>query len=166
MVARGGVWIRGLRVEIGKGKRMRKVLFLGAMALLATNGLALADGPNPIEIRQTGLDLMSGTFAGIRAVAAAKGDVKTLEAPAKAIQRFAALMPGLFPKGSDTGGNTKALPAVWSDAAGFAKAAATLGETAGKLSELAKAGDAEGVDAQIKLVGAACGACHKDYRAK
>ncbi len=166
MVARDGVWIRGLRVEIGKGKRMRKVLFLGALALLATNGLALADGPNPIEIRQTGLDLMSGTFAGIRAVAAAKGDVKTLEAPAKAIQRFAALMPGLFPKGSDTGGNTKALPAVWSDAAGFAKAAATLGETAGKLAELAKAGDAEGVDAQIKLVGAACGACHKDYRAK
>jgi cytochrome c556 len=144
---------------------MRKALLLGAVALLATAGMARADGPSTIEIRQTSLDLLNGDFAGIRAVVAAKGDVKPLEASAKAIQRFAALMPGLFPKGSDTG-DTKARPEIWSDAAGFAKAAAALGETSAKLAVLAKAGDAEGVEAQVKLVGAACGACHKDYRLK
>ncbi len=143
---------------------MRKVLLLGAVALLATMGTVRADLPNPIEIRQTGLDLMSGDFAGIRAVVAAKGDVKTLEAPAKAMARWAALMPGLFPKGSDAG--TKAKAEIWTDMDGFQKAAAALGAASTKLAELAKAGDAEGVEAQIKLVGGACAACHNNYRAK
>ena len=144
---------------------MRKILLLGAVALLATLGSARAEAPTPIEMRQTGLDLLSGTFGGIRAVSAAKGDVKTLEAPAKAMARWAALMPGLFPMGSDTGA-TKAKPEIWTDMAGFEKAAAALGAAATKLAELAKAGDAEGVEAQIKLVGGACGACHNSYRAK
>lgn len=38
---------------------MRKVLLLGAVALLATMGTVRADLPNPIEIRQTGLDRKS-----------------------------------------------------------------------------------------------------------
>lgn len=145
---------------------MRKALLLGAVALIATNGLARAQALNVIEIRQTGLDLMSSDFAGIRAVIAAKGDVKTLENPAKAMQRWAALMPSLFPKGSETGGNTKALPEIWSDNAGFQKAAADLGEAVGKLAVAAKAGDADAVAAAIKPIGDACGACHKTYRGK
>ena len=144
---------------------MKKALFLGAVALFAAAGIARAEGPNPIEIRQTALDLMSADFAGIRAVVASKGDVKTTEAGAKAIQRFAALMPQLFPAGSDKG-KTKAKPEIWSDNAGFVKAAMALGDAGGKLAVLAKAGDAAGVAAQVKLVGAACGACHKDYRQK
>lgn len=144
---------------------MRTLLLLGAAALVATTGLARADGPSPIEVRQAGLDLLGGTFSSIRAVAAAKGDIKTLEAPAKAMQRFAALMPGLFPKGSETGA-TKARPEIWSDEAGFAKAAMALATASEKLAALAKAGDADGIDAQIKAVGAACGACHNEYRQK
>ena len=35
-----------------------------------------------------------------------------------------------------------------------------------KLAELAKAGDADAVAAQVKVVGDACAACHKDYRAR
>jgi len=144
---------------------MRKALLFGATALLATATMARADGPNPIEIRQAGLDLLSADFAGIRAVVEAKGDIKKLEPSAKAIARFAALMPALFPVGSDKG-ETKAKPEIWSDNAGFVKDAAALGAAATKLAELAKAGDADGVAAQVKAVGAACGACHKDYRQK
>ncbi len=144
---------------------MRKAILLGAAALLATVSMARADGPNPVEIRQTGFDLLSANFAGIRAVAAAKGDVKTMEASAKAIVRFAALLPALFPAGSDKG-ETKAKPEIWSDNAGFMKAAAAMGAAAEKLAALAKAGDADGFAAQVKEVGAACGACHKEYRQK
>jgi cytochrome c556 len=143
---------------------MRKVVLLGAVALIATVGLARADAPSPTELRQVGNDLMSGTFAGIRAVVAAKGDVKTLESSAKAIARWAPSMPSLFPKGSEAG--TKAKPEIWTDMEGFQKAAANLGAAATKLAELAKAGDAEGVEAQIKVVGGACAACHNGYRAK
>ena len=143
---------------------MNKVLLLGAVALLAATGMARADAPTPIEMRQTGLDLMAGSFGGIRAAVAAKSDVKTLEAPAKAMARFAAIMPGLFPKGTEAG--TKAKPEIWTDMEGFTKASAALGAASTKLAELAKAGDAEGVEAQVKLVGAACAACHNGYRAK
>src|SRR3954452_2485813 len=145
---------------------MTKKLALMTVVLLATAGGARADGPDVIELRQTGMDLQAGDFTGIRAVVDLEGDIKKLEGPAKAIQRWAMVIPTLFTKGSEQGHNTKALPEVWSDNAGFQKAAATLGEAAGKLVEVAKAGDADGVAAQVKAIGDACGACHRTYRAK
>jgi len=133
---------------------------------LALAGAAHAAGPDPIETRQSGQDLMLADFSGIRAVVAAKGDVKTLEKPAAGLARWMKQFPTQFPPGSDTGHDTKALPAVWSDSAGFQKAADNFVETANKLAELAKAGDADGVAAQVKVVGDACGTCHKTYRAR
>jgi cytochrome c556 len=145
---------------------MRKQLALCAAILLATTGGVRADGPNPIEVRQAGMDLIINNFAGIRAVITAKGDAKTLEGPATAMQRWAKLMPTLYPKGSETGNNTRALPVIWSDNPGFQKAAATLAEATGKMAELAKAGDMDGVAGQVKPIGDACNACHRAYRAK
>ncbi len=143
---------------------MRKLALV--VLALALTGAAQAAGPNPIETRQAGQDLMLGDFAGIRAVVAAKGDVKTLEKPADAMARWMKQFPSQFPPGSDTGHDTKALPAVWSDSAGFQKAADNFVEAADKLAQLAKAGDADGVASQVKVVGDACGACHKTYRAR
>ena len=110
--------------------------------------------------------LQSGSFGFIRSVVAAKGDVKPLEAPAKAIARFAATIPAVFPAGSDKGGDTKALPEIWSDRAGFEKIAMTLGEAATRLATAAKAGDADAVALEAKAMGDQCGACHRGYRAK
>jgi cytochrome c556 len=56
------------------------------------------------------------------------------------------------------------LPAVWSDPAGFHKAADDFVEAAEKLTQLAKTADAEAVAAQVKVVGDACAACHRTYR--
>jgi len=146
---------------------MRKALALAAAMAVVTIGTVQAQGgPNLIEYRQVGMSLLAGDFAGIRAVATAKGDVKTLEGPAKAIQRWAALIPAVFPAGTQAGNNTKALPEIWSDQPGFQKAAAVMGEAAGALSVAAKTGDADGVAAGIKAIGDACGACHRTYRAR
>jgi cytochrome c556 len=133
--------------------------------VLAVGGAAQAQGINPIETRQTGLDLLAGTFAGVKAVVTANGDVKTLEGPAKAIKRWGVLFPTLFPAGSDTG-NTKAAPAIWSDSAGFQKASMALSTAGGELEAAAKAGDATAAAAAFKGIGEACGACHKEYRLK
>jgi|ERR1700704_1964254 cytochrome c556 len=143
----------------------RKVAVLAVLAV-ATAGLARAQAIDPIETRQAGMGLQSADFAGIRAVVAAKGDVKTLESPAKAIARWIKQFPTLFPAGTEQGHDTRALPAIWSDNAGFQKAAGNLAGAATKLAELAKAGDADAVAAQVKVVGDACAACHKDYRAR
>ncbi len=149
---------------------MKTFVLAAAVAVAASGfvpGVAQAQsGPNLIDMRQVGFALLAGDFAGIRAVAAAKGDVKTLENPAKAMGRYAALIPALFPQGTAAGNNTKALPEVWSDAAGFKKAADGLGEASAMLVKAAAAGDAAGVDAAIKAVGDACGACHRGYRAR
>jgi cytochrome c556 len=141
---------------------------LATMVALAAAiaGIARAEGIDPIETRQAGQDLFNGTYAGIRAVVAAKGDVKTLETPAKAMARWMRQFPTQFPKGSEEGHNTKALPAVWSDMAGFQKTASEMADASTKLAELAKAGDADGVAAQVKVMGDTCAACHRTYRAR
>jgi cytochrome c556 len=139
---------------------------LAAIGASAQLGVARADGPDPIAVRQAGMSLQAGDFAFIRFVVAAKGDVKPLEAPAKAIAKWAAVIPSVFPKGTEKGGDTKALPEVWSDQAGFQKIAVSLGEAATKLATDAKAGDLDAVTADAKLLGDQCGACHKTYRAK
>jgi cytochrome c556 len=143
----------------------RKLAVLSVLAM-ATAGAAGAAVYDPIETRQAGQDLLLGTFSGIRAVVAAKGDVKTLEVPAKAIARWITQFPTQFPKGSDQGHNTKALPAVWTETAEFQTDADNLAKEATKLAELAKAGDTEAVAAQVKVVGDACATCHKTFRAK
>jgi cytochrome c556 len=146
----------------------KTIVFLGltvaATAGLAGTGMAQSQGIDPIELRQTGMDLLAGDFAGIRAVVAAKGDLKSLEGPAKAIQRYAAIYPTLFPKGTESGGNTKAKPEIWSDTAGFTKASAAMGAAAGELATAARANDEAGVATAVKAVGDACGACHRAYR--
>ena len=145
---------------------MTRKLALLAIAAFAMAGMARAQAIDPIETRQAGQALLAGTFNGIRAVVAAKGDVKTLEAPAKAMARWIRQFPSQFPKGSEHGHDTKALPAVWSDPAGFQKAANDLSDASLKLAELAKAGDSEAVATQVKVVGDACAACHRTYRAR
>lgn len=145
---------------------MTRTLAILAVLTFAATGSAYAAGPDPIETRQAGQDLLSADFAGIRAVVAAKGDVKTLENPAKAMARWIKQFPSQFPPGSDKGHDTKALPAIWTDSAGFEKAALDLADAATKLAELAKAGDTDAVAAQVKVVGDACSACHKTFRAR
>jgi cytochrome c556 len=145
---------------------MTKRIALCAVIMLAGLGVARADGLDPIAVRQAGFSLQNGDWAFIRSVVAATGDVKPLEVPAKAIAKWAAVIPTVFPKGTETGGDTKALPEIWSDPAGFQKIALALGEAATKLATDAKAGDADVVAADMKLVGEQCGACHKAYRAK
>lgn len=144
---------------------MTRKLALAAAVLLVAGGATMAQTFDPIQTRKAGQDLVAGTAAGIKAVITANGDVKTLEGPAKAIQRWAMVFPTLFPAGSDKG-DTKAAPAIWTDQAGFQKDAEALAAAAGKLADAAKAGDATAVAADFKDVGAACGACHKDYRLK
>jgi cytochrome c556 len=140
-------------------------LALAAALVLALGGVARAQGIDPIETRQTGLDLLAGTFAGVKAVVTANGDVKSLEGAGKAIHRWGALFPSLFPAGSDKG-NTKAAPAIWTDTAGFQKDAMALSTAGDNLATAAKAGDATAVAAAYKEIGEACGACHKEYRLK
>jgi cytochrome c556 len=94
----------------------------------------------------------------------AKGDVKSVANPAKAIARWIRQFPTQFPKGSEQGHNTRARPAIWTNFADFKQRANDLANAADKLEQLAHAGDTAGVVAQISVVTEACSTCHRTYR--
>ena len=138
------------------------------MAGMVTTGLAQAQTPSQdiIITRQAGFDLQQGAFDAIEAAVKANIDVKPFEDAAGGIVSWAKQIPLVFPKGSDTGHDTKAMPEIWSDGAGFAKDANALATAAEKLEMLAKANDASGVADQLKVVDRACVACHRSYRVR
>lgn len=145
---------------------MKRTLALAVVASLAAAGLARAAGPDPIAVRQAGQFLMFGDFTGMNAVVAAKGDVTKLKNPAKAIARWMKVFPTLFPPGSEKGENTKAEPSIWSNHAGFVKAADKLAADADTLEGYAKAGNRAKVAAQLRVMGEDCKACHKQFKAQ
>ncbi len=146
---------------------MRSLALAGLLAIAAfapARAQVAMPADDLIEARQAGQDMLAGNLAGIGATLAAKGDVTKVADAAKAMARWARNLPTLFPPGTEQLHNTHALPAVWSDHAGFVKAANGLADAADKLSALAKAGDAAAMPDQVKAVGAACAACHRTYR--
>jgi cytochrome c556 len=148
---------------------MRRLIAASA-ALAAWAGGAWADPPlSPDQIiaaRQAGFALMGGAFGPLKGAAGSGQDLKPLAESAKAIAAWAALVPSLFPAGTETGRDTRAKPEIWSDRAGFERDAEALGTAAKALAVLAEANDGKGFAAQFEVAAKACGDCHKAYRVK
>ena len=155
---------------------MRKTLLLG-LAAMGLSGLATAQtvpagadlsfpADTLIAARQAGYDLQAGVAASMKTVIEAGGDVKGLVDGAKGLSSYGHVIPALFPDGTQSGHNTKARPEVWSDRAGFQKAAQTFWMEADKLAILADANDKAGFAAQYTVTTQACGACHRAYRVR
>ena len=95
----------------------------------------------------------------------AKGEVEFNAIAANLVLRTmhsAALGFGyMFPEGSETGADTEASPAIWSDRAGFDAAVAKFAtDSAGGVEDL------DGFRAKFGQIASNCGACHKAYRVK
>jgi cytochrome c556 len=152
--------------------RKRLTLATGAVLALASAvpGLLKAQDQASIDViatRQAGQDLVAGSFTGmLQAVKNKVPDVKPFAQPARAIAKWEPQFRTLFPPGSDHGDNTRALPAIWTNRAGFNKASADLETAATKLSEVARSGNQEGFATQLQVVAEACDACHKQFRAR
>lgn len=145
------------------------LVFGAALAVAAGVGVAVADTApvtpdSLIETRQAGQDVVYGLVAEMKAAVAAKSDVKHFADSAGALSRWFHNFPSLFPAGTETAHNTKALPNVFTDAAGFAKAAQDASDAAAALSAAAKSGDAADFAAKFQALGGTCGACHKVYK--
>src|SRR5215467_9911512 len=103
----------------GRGARFLAVI----LALLDDVGLGESDRrpPDVIKQRQDNRKEAGATMRAIKGVIDAKGDVKTIVPQAAKLKTLEAAFIKMFPAGSDKG-DTKALPTVWSDSAGFAAA--------------------------------------------
>jgi cytochrome c556 len=136
-------------------------LAAGAMVGGATVALAQAD---VVKQRQENRKEAAATMRSIKGVIDSKGDVKAVVASAAKLKQLENAFDKMFPAGSDK--DTKALPTVWSDSAGFQAASKNADAAYDKLAVAAGSGDLAAVTAAFGETGKACGACHEKFRAK
>jgi cytochrome c556 len=133
--------------------------------MLALTGVAGAPfAQDVIAARREGLKAMAAHLEAIKAVAEARGDAAPLVPRIDEMIAFFEGLPARFPEGSGTG-NTRALPSIWTDRAGFERAHANMVAQLRALRSAAQAGDPAAFTAAFQQTGATCGACHRAYRA-
>jgi len=139
-----------------------------SLSIAAVGGLAWAQAPVAppaperfVQIRQASLDMSLWTRGQMEAAMKAGAPAKSQAYPARALAKWAHVLPAMFPTGSGPNvAGTQALPPVWADRAQFLRRAADYAAAADRLSELAEADDTEGFRAQLVVVHQACDACH------
>jgi len=119
-----------------------------------------------IAARRASYKAQGQMFAAMKKAIEAKQDPAPFAGDAAWMAQWGQMIPSMFPPGSETGGDTKALPAIWSDKAGFDKDAAAFNAAAARLAQVAATNDKAAFAAQFEAVGETCGACHRTYRAR
>jgi cytochrome c556 len=140
-----------------------KTWIMAGAAIMAMGTAGAAFAQDVIAQRREGLRGMGRQMEAIKAVTDARGDTRPLVERVDAMIAFYRGLPALFPAGSDTG-NTRALPTVWSDRAGFEQVNANMITQLGVLRAAAASGDVAATTAAFNQTGATCGTCHRPYR--
>jgi cytochrome c556 len=138
---------------------------VGAALLVLGVSAALAQNTAVIKQRQ---DLMKANGEALRAPSAmmkgeAPFDVAKVRASLKALQDNAAKLKGLWPENSKTGGNTRALPAIWTNPKDFLDWFDGLANDAKAAETSIK--DEASFKKELPNIIDYCNSCHKDFRA-
>lgn len=149
---------------------MKRVLMFAGLALALVSGAVMAQAKPDVLVkqRQSGMTLIAkywGPIAGMASGKVSPYNADVVARNATYLENLAQMPWDGFHE-STKGENTKALPAVWSDAAKFQDLANRLQAETAKLGVVARARDEAGVKAQWGAVGKTCGACHESFRAK
>ena len=136
-------------------------LAAGAMAGGATIALAQAD---VVKERQENRKQAGAAMRAIKGIIDAKGATAGAVEQAAKLKTLEMAFVKMFPAGSDK--DTKALPAVWTDWAGFQAASKNAEAAYDKLATAAGSGNMEALTAAFADTGKTCGACHDKFRAK
>jgi cytochrome c556 len=141
---------------------IRTVLAGLAVSLCVTAVVAQTD---PVKTRE---DLMKQNNAHAKVlVQMMRGqkpfDAKAVEAAFAQWADTAEKLPGLFPKGSEKGGDNRASPKIWENKKDFDQKAAEFAKVVA--DNRAKAvGSLDGLKTAVAAVGKSCDNCHEDYR--
>lgn len=144
---------------------IRTVSIVALLALGATYALAQATGGAAISERKALMKETNGLTK--QASAMAKGtepfDLAKAQNWVKVILANETKAMGLYPDDSKEGGETRALPAVWTDREGFKTKFNSFDKAAKAAATAIK--DEASFKAEVPKVTETCDACHKDYRA-
>lgn len=147
-------------------KNLTKIAIAAAAIAVATSALAQPKPEQYVKHRQSALSLMGWYFGSLGPVAKGEKPFNKEEATkATALVATLAKLPyDSFVAGTESIGNTEALPAVWSNNAKFKELATKLGTETDTLAKIAAAGDEAGFKKQFGVVGGTCKACHDDFK--
>lgn len=132
------------------------------LGLLAGIGTAFAQG-DVLTARKDGFKGAARQMEAIKGVIDQRGDPRSLNDGIAGMISFFQGLPARFPEGSGVG-ETRALPAIWSDRAGFETANTNMVTQLRALQAAANTGDQAALAAAFQQTGATCGACHRPYR--
>ena len=148
---------------------MIKKTAAAAIVLAATAFVAQAQQTkveDQVKYRRAAYQLMSLNFGSLGAMAQDKKPFNKDEAARNA--EFVALLStvpkGFFGEGTDK--DTKAKPEIWSNRADFDAKMDKMQAEAAKLPAAVKGGDTAAFKKQVADTGAACKACHDEFRLK
>lgn len=121
---------------------------------------------NQIKYRKAAYQLMNLNFGSLAAMAEDKKPYNKDEATRNAefVALLATVPKGFFGEGTDK--DTKAKPEIWAHRADFDAKMDKMVAEAQKVPAVVRAGDMAAFKKQVGDLGAACKACHDDYRAK
>ena len=139
-------------------KNLTKIALVTAAIAVASSAFAQPKPENYVKHRKAAFTLMGWYFGSLGPVAKGEKPFNKDEAiKATALVATMAKLPyDSFVAGTETVGNTEALPAVWSNNAKFKELAAKLGTETETLAKMASAGDEAGFKKQFGVVGGTC----------
>lgn len=168
----------------------RQVLALIAASMLANSAIASEKGKKPepapapapaaaaapapapagapadlIKYRQREMGAIGKHFGAIGMIVEGKVNrPEDLLGHTAALVELSRDLASQFPKGTGPAdGETSALPKIWEDAEGFAKAVAAFETATAELHKAAEARDMAALPAAKEKVGDACGGCHDNF---
>ena len=162
----------GARQEMSEKGTLMKKLLIAAICALTAAPAALADaGDDAIFARRGYMKMVVLNFGPLGGMV--KGDIPydaaTAQTHADNLLVLSSMnMDYLFPAGTDNEakfGDTRSLPAIWGNFNDFIAKYNAMGAAIDNLAASAGGGQ-DSLKAAFADVGAACGACHKAYRAK
>lgn len=148
------------------------------MKIIAPLALALAFGTlsapasaqfqkpeDAVKYRKSALTVMSNHFGRIGAMANGRVpfDAKVAAESAAIVETMSKLPWEGFVAGTDKG-ETRALPAIWTEQAKFKERSEKLQAETTKLNAAAKTGNLDAIKTAFGAVGQSCKACHDAYR--
>lgn len=141
---------------------------LFAAALIGAAGFAPAIAADePQVVRQEMMKKVGGATGAMAKMVKGEADFDAAAALAAltTMSEVAGSFGEYFPEGSETGFETEAAPAIWSDRAGFEEKIAAFKSDADAAIAAAPA-DLDGLKAVFGPLTKNCGTCHETYRLK
>jgi cytochrome c556 len=149
--------------------RLAVIVIAAGAALTSLSAAAQFQKPeDAIKYRQSALTVMANHLGRVGAMAQGRApfDAKAAADNAAIVVTMSKLPWVAFGEGTDKGGPTRAKPEIWKDQAKFKDLQAKMQAEAEKFEAAAKTGSLDNIKAAIGPLGAACKACHDDYRAE